>query len=193
MKLILASKSKQRKDIFDMIGLKYEVVESLSEEKSSATEPETYVKELSKGNQQKIQFILAILNKPKLLILDEPFSGLDPFNVELFKQEIVELSESGSMIIFSSHRMEHVELFCKKLAIIMKGKTVIEGYLKDIKEKYRKKNIFIKANIKREDLTKIPGVVGVIEKSDEFEIKDGATLAITFLSPFKSFKTSFFM
>ena len=129
------------------------------------------IKELSKGNQQKIQFILAILNKPKLLILDEPFSGLDPFNVELFKQEIVELSENGSMIIFSSHRMEHVELFCKKLAIIMKGKTVIEGYLKDIKEKYRKKNIFVKANIKREDLTKIPGVVGVIEKSDEFEVK----------------------
>ena len=89
------------------------------------------IKELSKGNQQKIQFILAILNEPKLLILDEPFSGLDPFNVELFKQEIIELSKKGSMIIFSSHRMEHVELFCKKLAIIMHGKTVLEGYLKD--------------------------------------------------------------
>lgn len=136
--------------------------------------PEYYdkkIKELSKGNQQKIQFITAIINEPKLLILDEPFSGLDPFNVELFKKEIVELSESGSMIIFSSHRMEHVELFCKKLAIIMHGKTVIEGYLKDIKEKYRKKNIFIKADLKREDLTKIPGVVGVVEKSDEFEVK----------------------
>ena len=129
------------------------------------------IKELSKGNQQKIQFITAILNEPKLLILDEPFSGLDPFNVEMFKEEIVEMAKKGSMIIFSSHSMEHVELFCKKLAIIMKGKTVIEGYLKDIKEKYRKKNIFIKANIKREDLTKIPGVVGVIEKSDEFEVK----------------------
>ena len=79
------------------------------------------IKELSKGNQQKIQFITAIINEPKLLILDEPFSGLDPFNVELFKNEIVEMSKKGSMIIFSSHRMEHVELFCKKICIIMKG------------------------------------------------------------------------
>ena len=85
------------------------------------------IKELSKGNQQKIQFILAILNKPKLLILDEPFSGLDPFNVEMFKKEIKELSAEGSMIIFSSHRMEHVELFCEKLVVLVKGKSVING------------------------------------------------------------------
>lgn len=129
------------------------------------------IKELSKGNQQKIQFITAILNNPKLLILDEPFSGLDPFNVELFKSEIVEMSKKGSMIIFSSHRMEHVELFCKKLAIIVKGKTVLSGDLKDIKEKYRKKNIIVKANINKEDLLKIKGVVEVIEKIDEFEVK----------------------
>ncbi len=140
------------------------------------------IKELSKGNQQKIQFILAILNKPKLLILDEPFSGLDPFNVELFKNEIIELSNEGSMIIFSSHRMEHVELFCKKLAIIVNGKTVLSGNLSDIKEKYRKKNIFIKADIEREDLTKIPGVVKVIEKSDEFlvQIKDSSFISSVF-------------
>ena len=97
------------------------------------------IKELSKGNQQKIQFITAIINEPRLLILDEPFSGLDPFNVELFKQEIIDMSKKGSMIIFSSHRMEHVELFCKKLVILMNGRSVISGYLKDIKEKYRKK------------------------------------------------------
>ena len=129
------------------------------------------IKELSKGNQQKIQFIMAIINEPKLLILDEPFSGLDPFNVELFKSEIVELSKKGSIIIFSSHRMEHVELFCKKLVIILKGKTVLEGYLKDIKEKYRKKNIFIKGDITKEELQEIKGVLEVIEKSDEFEVK----------------------
>jgi len=129
------------------------------------------IKELSKGNQQKIQFITAIMNEPKLLILDEPFSGLDPFNVELFKNEIVEMAKKGSMIIFSSHRMEHVELFCKKLVVIMKGKTVLEGYLKDIKEQYRKKNIFIKGDIKKENLEKIDGVIEVIEKADEFEVK----------------------
>jgi len=114
---------------------------------------------------------MAIINEPKLLILDEPFSGLDPFNVELFKSEIVEMSKKGSIIIFSSHRMEHVELFCKKLVVILKGKTVLEGYLKNIKEKYRKKNIFIKGNVKKEDLEKINGVIDVIEKADEFEVK----------------------
>ena len=97
------------------------------------------IKELSKGNQQKVQFITAILNKPKLLILDEPFSGLDPFNVELFKNEIIEMSKSGSMIIFSSHRMEHVELFCKKLLVLVNGKSVLSGELSEIKKQYMKK------------------------------------------------------
>ncbi len=129
------------------------------------------IKELSKGNQQKIQFITAILNNPKLLILDEPFSGLDPFNVELFKQEIIEMSKNGSMIIFSSHRMEHVELFCKKLVVMLKGKAVLSGYLSDIKEQYRKKNILIKGDIKKEELEKIDGVLEIIEKSDELEVK----------------------
>lgn len=129
------------------------------------------IKELSKGNQQKIQFITAIINNPRLLILDEPFSGLDPFNVELFKQEIVEMAANGSMIIFSSHRMEHVELFCKKLVVLLKGKTVLEGYLHDIKEQYRKKNIFIKGDVTKEELEKINGVVTVLEHADEFEVK----------------------
>jgi ABC-2 type transport system ATP-binding protein len=128
------------------------------------------IKELSKGNQQKVQFITAILNNPKLLILDEPFSGLDPFNVELFKNEIIEMSKKGSIIIFSSHRMEHVELFCKKLVIILKGKTVLSGELKEIKEKYQKKDIFIKGDIKKEELEKLNGVCEVIEYSDELEV-----------------------
>lgn len=129
------------------------------------------IKELSKGNQQKIQFITAIINNPKLLILDEPFSGLDPFNVELFKNEIIEMSKNGSMIIFSSHRMEHVELFCKKLVVMVEGKPVLEGYLSDIKEKFRKKNIFIKGDITKEELEKIKGVVSVEEYTDEYEVK----------------------
>lgn len=128
------------------------------------------IKELSKGNQQKIQFITAILNDPKLLILDEPFSGLDPFNVEMFKEEIIELSKKGSIIIFSSHRMEHVELFCKKLVIILKGKVVLQGYLKDIKEEYKKKDIYIKGDVNKDELSKIKGVVDVVEKADEYEV-----------------------
>ena len=132
---------------------------------------EKKIKELSKGNQQKIQFITTILNNPKLLILDEPFSGLDPFNIELFKNEIVEMSKQGSMIIFSSHRMEHVELFCKKLVVMLRGKSVLEGYLTDIKEQYRKKNILIKGDISKKELEKVDWVLEVIEKADEYEVK----------------------
>lgn len=129
------------------------------------------IKELSKGNQQKIQFITALINDPKLLILDEPFSGLDPINIELFKEMILEMANKGSMIIFSSHQMNHVELFCKKIVVMLRGKAVIDGYISDIKEQYRKKNILIKGDISKEALEKIDGVLEVTEKSDEFEVK----------------------
>lgn len=129
------------------------------------------IKELSKGNQQKIQFITAIINEPKLLILDEPFSGLDPFNVEEFKKVIIELAKKGSIIIFSSHRMEHVELFCKKIVVIIHGKCVLEGNIKDIKENYRQKNIFIRGDVDQDKLKAIDGVVDVVEHSDEIEVK----------------------
>lgn len=132
---------------------------------------EKKIKELSKGNQQKIQFITAIINDPKLLILDEPFSGLDPLNIELFKKVILELAEKGSMIIFSSHQMNHVELFCKKIVVMLKGKSVIDGYISDIKEKYRKKNIIIKGDVDKKTLENIDGVCEVIELADEFEVK----------------------
>ena len=129
------------------------------------------IKELSKGNQQKIQFISAIIHEPKLLILDEPFSGLDPVNVELFKKVILELKAQGTSIIFSSHRMEHVELFCEKLLILVKGQTVISGYLKDIKENYKKKNIIIQGNIKPEELKTLPGVLEVTKDNLEYQVK----------------------
>ncbi|MBD5071963.1 ATP-binding cassette domain-containing protein, partial [Xanthomonas citri pv. citri] len=76
------------------------------------------VEELSKGNQQKIQFISAVLHKPELLILDEPFSGLDPVNVELLKEAVISLKNSGVSILFSGHRMEHVEELCENLCIL---------------------------------------------------------------------------
>lgn len=156
-------------------GMNKELIETRLKELLERFEIPEYIdkpiKQLSKGNQQKVQFITAIINEPKLLILDEPFSGLDPFNVELFKQEIKRMSEAGSMIIFSSHRMEHVELFCKKLVIMLHGKPVIEGYLQDIKEQFRKKNIFLKADIDIDLLKKIDGVVSIEERADEYEIK----------------------
>ena len=136
---------------------------------------DTLIKELSKGNQQKIQFITAIINDPKLVILDEPFSGLDPFNVEMFKKEIVELAKKGSIIIFSSHRMEHVELFCKKIVILLSGKSVIDGDLKTIKEKYKRKNIFIKGDIDVKEIEKVDGVLSVEEQANEYLVKISKT------------------
>lgn len=129
------------------------------------------IKELSKGNQQKIQFIAGIINNPRLLILDEPFSGLDPINVKMFQEAILELKEKGCSIIFSSHQMEHIELFCEKLVILVKGKVVLSGYLKDIKKEYRKKNIFIQGDISLEKLKKIPGVLDVISTAKEYQVK----------------------
>lgn len=101
------------------------------------------VEELSKGNQQKIQFISAVLHKPKLLILDEPFSGLDPVNVELLKEAVVDLRNNGTTIVFSSHRMEHVEELCEHLCIMQKGRPIVHGALKEIKRSFGRKNLII--------------------------------------------------
>ncbi len=129
------------------------------------------IKELSKGNQQKIQFIISILNEPKLLILDEPFSGLDPINVEMFKKEILRLKKNNTMIIFSSHMMEHIEYFCDSLVILVKGNTVLKGKLTDIKRDYRRKNIKVKADLDVDDIKSIKGVVSVEKNKDEYTIK----------------------
>ena len=129
------------------------------------------IKELSKGNQQKIQFISSIINNPKLLILDEPFTGLDPINVAKFKEHIRKLQKSGTIIIFSSHQMEHIEEFCEKLIILVKGKSILEGYIDDIKRDYRKKNVFIKGDIDIEEIKKIEGVISIVKNKEEYEIK----------------------
>ncbi|WP_078435592.1 ABC transporter ATP-binding protein [Metabacillus halosaccharovorans] len=117
------------------------------------------VEELSKGNQQKIQFIAAVLHKPKLLILDEPFSGLDPINVELLKKAVVDLKEAGTSIVFASHRMEHVEELCQHLCIMHKGKPVVHGSLREIKRSFGKKNLFIHGDFDMGFLEKISGVI----------------------------------
>lgn len=130
------------------------------------------IKELSKGNQQKIQFITAIINEPKLLILDEPFSGLDPINVEQFMEVIKELKNKGTSIIFSSHRMEHVEMFCEKLVVLVKGKSVLSGKLEKIKKDYQKKNIHIVGkDIDVQNLKKVKGVLEVKENGAEIIVK----------------------
>jgi len=129
------------------------------------------IKELSKGNQQKVQFITSIINSPKLLILDEPFTGLDPINVEMFMSAIKEFKKRGSIIIFSSHFMEHVELFCEKLVILVKGQVVLGGSLSDIKREYRKKNIIVHGDVDMDKLLKIDGVLEVNKIRNDVEIK----------------------
>ncbi len=100
------------------------------------------VEELSKGMQQKIQFIATVMHGPKLLILDEPFSGLDPVNTNLIKKEISELRDQGISIIFSTHRMEQVEEICEDIVLINHGKKILEGKVSDIKDK-NKENKFL--------------------------------------------------
>jgi ABC-2 type transport system ATP-binding protein len=95
------------------------------------------VEDLSKGMQQKIQFVATVLHQPKLIILDEPFSGFDPINANLIKDEILELKEKGSTIIFSTHRMESVEELCDYIALINKSKKVLEGKKSDIKQQFK--------------------------------------------------------
>ena len=140
------------------------------------------IKELSKGNQQKIQFIMSILNKPKLLLLDEPFSGLDPINIELFKKIILKLKKEKTMIIFSSHRMDHVEYFCDSLVILVKGKTVLNGKLNKIKEDYGKKNIKVIADVDENKISKIKGVLKVVKEKNELiiSIKDTSVIENVF-------------
>lgn len=131
---------------------------------------DSYIKELSKGNQQKIQFISAIINKPKLLILDEPFTGLDPYNVELIIKIIKDMTKNGTIIIFSSHRMEQVEKFCEKILILVKGNRVLYGNLNEIKKKYLKKSIHVIGDIDVNKIKKIDGVNSVSKLETEYII-----------------------
>ena len=95
------------------------------------------IQELSKGMAQKIQFVVTVLHNPKLLILDEPFSGFDPVNANLIKDEIIELNKNGTSVIFSTHRMESVEEMCDYIALIHKSNKLIEGKLEDVKRQHR--------------------------------------------------------
>ena len=95
------------------------------------------IQELSKGMAQKVQFIVTVLHKPKLLIFDEPFSGFDPVNANIIKDEILELKKQGATVIFSTHRMESVEELCDEIALINKSEKLIEGKLIDVKRQYR--------------------------------------------------------
>ena len=135
----------------------------------------TKLKDLSKGNRQKIQFIISVLHNPKLIILDEPFSGLDPISLEELKQVVLELKQQGKNIIFSSHRMDHVQMLCDDILILEKGNQVIYGNLNDIINSYSIKNIIVKADISDEIIKRLKSIEKVVSvkkiDKEKFNIK----------------------
>lgn len=126
---------------------------------------------LSKGNQQKIQFMTAVIHNPELVVLDEPFSGLDPVNTELLKNIIIDLVKEGEYVIMSAHQMSTIEEFCSDILILNKGKTVLQGNLREIKDQYPANRVQIETN---ESITENIAKLGLEienEKNNEYTIK----------------------
>ncbi|MFB5762402.1 ABC transporter ATP-binding protein [Paenibacillus medicaginis] len=123
--------------------------------------PEYYdkrIEELSKGNQQKMGFVAAAVHRPPIMVLDEAFSGLDPVNVELLKDTVKELRDQGTAILFSTHRMEHVEELCRNITILHRSNTVVQGDIKEIKDRYPREKVRLVTSGEIQGLDAIPGV-----------------------------------
>jgi ABC-2 type transport system ATP-binding protein len=147
------------------------------------------VEELSKGNQQKIQFIAAILHDPDVLIMDEPFTGLDPVNVRLLKEAFLEMRERGKTLIFSTHQMETVEELCESIAIVDQGRVVISGAVRDVKRSMNRQVVRLAIDGDGDGaswLAELPGVSVVAQRADYVELqvpadRDPATILRTAL------------
>lgn len=135
MLLFLAELKGNKGSEINKLALQYLERFDLADRKNSKVE------DLSKGNQQKVQFISTVLHDPDFLIFDEPFSGLDPINTNLLKEIILEMKNKGKVVIFSTHLMEFAEKMCDSIAMIDKGKIILNGKLSEIKEKYASKNV----------------------------------------------------
>ena len=126
---------------------------------------------LSKGNQQKIQFMTAILHNPELIVLDEPFSGLDPVNSEILKNVIIDLVKQGKYIIMSSHQMASIEEFCSDILILNKGKTVLQGNLKEIKETYPANRLEMSTDVAIDNYINNEDMTIEFSKNNDYTIK----------------------
>lgn len=124
------------------------------------------VKSLSKGNQQKVQLIATLIHEPELIILDEPFSGLDPVNAELLKDGIIELKEKGSCVIFSSHNMDNVEKICDHLVMLRDGEMVLDGRVNEIRQAFGRTKLFIESDLSLERILATEGVLNANLRSD---------------------------
>lgn len=127
--------------------------------------------QLSKGNQQKIQFMIALISDPELIILDEPLSGLDPVNTDLFKGIIREQIAAGKYLIMSSHQMATVEEFCTDITILDRSKPVLQGNLNDIKKSYGRVNLHLKTEEEVRPMIEAAGITVVTEKEREYQLK----------------------
>ena len=126
---------------------------------------------LSKGNQQKVQFITAVMHNPELIVLDEPFSGLDPINTEILRNAIIELIGQGKYIIMSSHQMSIIEEFCSDLIILDRGKTVLQGNLNEIKSSYKANKLEVQTLENIDRIIKDEGLEIIFSKENSYEIK----------------------
>ena len=136
------------------------------------------VEELSKGNQQKIQFIAAILHDPEVLIMDEPFTGLDPVNVRLLKEAFLEMRDRGKTLIFSTHQMETVEELCESIAIMDRGRVVVNGPVRDVKRAMGRQVVRLATDDGQdaEWLARLPGVAITATRADYVELHVTADL-----------------
>jgi len=134
------------------------------------------VEDLSKGMQQKVQFVGAVMGKPELLILDEPFAGLDPVNQNLFKDAMLEINRAGATIIFSTHQMETAEKLCREIALIDRGRIVLEGPLTAVKSRFGKNSVLVEYDGDGGFLRSLPGVARVDDYGGyrEVRLRDGA-------------------
>jgi len=135
------------------------------------------VEDLSKGMGQKLQFVTTVLHEPKLIILDEPFSGLDPVNSNLIKDEIFNLSRNGATIIFSTHRMEQVEEICNHIALVNKGQKILDGTVKQVKQDFKENLYSIGLNRSLNEISEMAPftLAGTREDNHIIKIKDGHT------------------
>ncbi len=132
---------------------------------------ERKVEELSKGNQQKVQFITAVLHGPELLVLDEPFSGLDPVNQILFKDILQELKKEGKAIVFSTHQMDQAEKLSDSLCLINKGRVVLGGSVRDVKRRYGTNSLHLEFEGDGKFLTALPGVARALIDTNSAELE----------------------
>ena len=159
----------------ELKGMKKQEAEDAIKKWAKVLKVEEYIQmpaeKLSKGNQQKIQFMTSILHNPELIVLDEPFSGLDPVNSEILKNVIIDLVKQGKYIIMSSHQMASIEEFCSDILILNKGKTVLQGNLKEIKETYPANRLEMSTNVAIDNYINNEDMTIEFSKNNDYTIK----------------------